>query len=467
MVILPAQYTSSRRVTSSSSTARTNSTTLSGPAGSPIRRNTRPKVTAASSIGGGAVSGGIAAPRQQAEGHAHRALLVLAVLENRAQGGGEQVLVQLPGPEGHERLGPVQRLGDAGGLVEVHVSEVLDGLGHLARQLLLGPRHPEAHYLHLPLQAGVVYVEVEAAPLQGVVDLAGPVGGQDGHRRTVGPYGSKLRDGDGELGEDLQQKGLELVVGPIYLVDEQHRRHGPLVLQRREQRPADQKLPGVELVLEAGPVFGRSQGLGGADVQELPGVVPLVDRLVHVDALVALEPDKGRVQHARQHLRHLRLADPGLALQKERAAQLEGEKDGGGKPLAGQVVALPEPCGELRRTRNAGGQGPPAAVRCVVQRDRASSTARLVHTLAKWRRKSAEAAPSEVGSVPSSAAWAASATPSGEAPERASSTALALMGVEPMLVSPIRAESMVPLLFSTTAATPTMAQSCDRRLNFL
>ena len=98
--------------------------------------------------------------------------------------------------------------------------------------MLLGPWHPEAHYLHLPLQAGVVYVEVQAAALEGVVDLAGPVGGQDGDRRTVGPYSPQLGDGDGELGEDLQQESLELVVGPVYLVDEQNRRHGPVVLQR-------------------------------------------------------------------------------------------------------------------------------------------------------------------------------------------------------------------------------------------
>ena len=166
----------------------------------------------------------------------------------------------------------------------------------------------------------MVYVEVEAAALEGVVDLAGPVGGQDGDRRTVGPYRAQLGDGDGELGEDLQQESLELVVGPIYLVDEQYRWHGPVVLQRLQQRPADQELPGVELVLEAGPVFGHSQGLCGADVQELPRVVPLVDRLVNVYALVALEPNEGRIKDARQHLRHFRLADPGFAFQKKRAA---------------------------------------------------------------------------------------------------------------------------------------------------
>jgi hypothetical protein len=55
----------------------------------------------------------------------------------------------------------------------------------------------------------------------------------------------------------------------------------------------------------------------------------------------------------------------------------------------------------------------------------------------------------------------------GEAPESACSTAVALMGVAPMLVSAMRAEPMEPLERSTTAATPTVAQSCERRLNFL
>src|SRR3954447_21686916 len=380
MVTLPAQYTSSRLVTSSSSTARTNSTTRSGPAGSPIRRNTRPKVTAASSIG---TVSGTAAPCKKAERHAHRALLVLAVLQDRAQSGGDEVLVPLFGPEGHERLGPVQGLGDARRLVEVHVSQILHGLGHLAGQVLLGHGDPETDDLHLPLQAGMVYVEVQAAPLEGVVDLAGPVGGQDGDRRTLGPYGPQLRDGDGELGEDLQQERLELVVGTVDLVDEQHRRHRAVVLERLQERPAHQKLPGVELVLEAGPVLGHAKGLCRADVQELPRVVPLVDRLVHVYALVALEPDERRFEDAREYLRHLRLADPGLAFQEERAAELEGEEDRGGQALVRQVVALPELDGELLRTRNAGGQGPPASIRCPVQRDRASSTARRVHTLAR------------------------------------------------------------------------------------
>ena len=44
---------------------------------------------------------------------------------------------------------------------------------------------------------------------------------------------------------------------------------------------------------------------------------------------------------------------------------------------------------------------------------------------------------------------------------------VALKGVEPMLVSPMRAEPIEPFDRSTTAATPTTAQSWARRLNFL
>ena len=126
--------------------------------------------------------------------------------------------------------------------------------------LLLGVGDPEAHDLHLPLEAGVLDVEVEAAALEGVVDLPGAVGGQDGDRRAFGSDRAELGDRDGEVREDLQQKCLELVVGAVHLVYEQHGRHRTAVLQRLQQRPADQELAGVEVALEALPGLRSSQG---------------------------------------------------------------------------------------------------------------------------------------------------------------------------------------------------------------
>ena len=69
------------------------------------------------------------------------------------------------------------------------------------------------------------------------------------------------------------------------------------------------------------------------------------------------------------------------------------------------------------------------------------------------------------GSVPESACSAAAATPSREAPASACSTALARSGTWPMFVNPTRALPIVPLPDSTTAATPTVAQSSERCRN--
>jgi hypothetical protein len=64
------------------------------------------------------------------------------------------------------------------------------------------------------------------------------------------------------------------------------------VFQSLEQRAAHQKLAVVEVALDALAVFS-AEGLGGPDVQELAGVVPFVDGLVDVYALVALSRIRG------------------------------------------------------------------------------------------------------------------------------------------------------------------------------
>src|SRR5688500_3040937 len=91
--------------------------------------------------------------------------------------------------------------------------------------------------------------------------------------------------------------------------------------------------------------------------------------------------------------------------------------------------------------------------------DRASSRARRTSTLESSLRYSALRNASEGGVVPSSARAAAAA---GSAPPAsASSTPEARSGVSPMFVSATAAEP-----FCCTAATPTIAQSIARRLNF-
>src|ERR687889_782930 len=235
------------------------------------------------------------------------------------------------------------------------------------------------------------------------------------------------------------------------------------MLQRLQQRTAYQELAVVEVALDAFPIFA-AEGFSGANVEELAGGVPLVDCLVDVYALVALQADERRLEDAGENFGDLGLADPCLAFQEQWPSELEGEEDRGGQPLVRQVIVLGQPRAQLPEMRNAGGQGPPASAGSFCQRPRASSTARLLRTRARWRLYSSEAAMSDEGLVPSSAELVASATEDGSAPERAFSAAVALKGVEPMLVSPMRAEPIEPFDCSTTAATPTTAQSGARRL---
>src|ERR687898_3470 len=107
-VILPDQYTSSRREGSISSMARANSTRRSVPTRSPAPLSTRPKATAAWSIGGAWISPSGISPRptqppdERGEVGFGGPLLVLAVLENGAQGCLDELLVELPRAEGDE-----------------------------------------------------------------------------------------------------------------------------------------------------------------------------------------------------------------------------------------------------------------------------------------------------------------------------------------------------------------------------
>ena len=142
----------------------------------------------------------------------------------------------------------------------------------------------------------------------------------------------QLGDRDLEVGQQLEQEGLELVVGAVDLVDQQH--HRLAGLQRLEQRPAQQEALGVQV--------GRSAVLGGADGEQLALVVPLVEGLVDVDALVALQADQARAGWRRQSARHLGLAHPGLALEQQRLLEGRGEVHGGGERPVGQVALAGE-----------------------------------------------------------------------------------------------------------------------------
>jgi SEC-C motif-containing protein len=195
---------------------------------------------------------------------------------------------------------------------------------------------------------------VEAAALERVVHLTGAVGGEDHQRRRLRPDRAQLGDRDGEVGEDLQQERLELVVGPVHLVDEQH---AGGVLERLQQRSGEQEAPVVEGGLELLGVVGGVRGLGGPQVEELAAEVPVVERLAGLETLVALQPVDRPSGDLRQRVGQRGLADPGLALQEQGPVHDQREVGSGGQPLVRKVTRALQRGGQVAgpgRTRRGG-----------------------------------------------------------------------------------------------------------------
>ena len=164
--------------------------------------------------------------------------------------------------------------------------------GHLPGQWLRRGGYPAADDRRDPFGVRVLDPVVEAAPLQRVVQVPGPVGGEHHDRRHRGPPGAELGDRDRRLGEQLEQERLELVVTPVHLVDEQYGGPRAGMVQRGQQRPG-QQVVGAEQVRVAERL---AAGLGQPDREQLARVVPLVQGLGRGQALVALQPDQRRVE---------------------------------------------------------------------------------------------------------------------------------------------------------------------------
>ena len=73
-------------------------------------------------------------------------------------------------------------------------------------------------------------------------------------------------------------------------------------------------------------VIGLAARLEQPDLEHLARVVPLVDRGVDVEALVALEADEPGAEGRGQDLGQLGLADAGLALEEQRTARARGAR---------------------------------------------------------------------------------------------------------------------------------------------
>ncbi len=265
-----------------------------------------------------------------------RRLHVLAAFEDEADGLPGALRGQVAHAQGLQGRHPVQGLGD-GGLFQNGVAgaQAVDCPGHLYRQVLVDVGQLGADDGHLLLHVRVLEVEVGAPPPQGLAEGPGPVGREHHEGDGPGPHHPYLGDGDLHLAEQLQQKGLELLVGLVDLVDEQH--HRPLRADGLEQGALQQVLVAEQGLGQRVRVLAVHLHL---DAQKLLLIVPLVERLALVQSLVALQAHQFPVQGGGHDLGNLRLAHAGGPLDEQGPAQLQGHQQGGDQAVVADIAGL-------------------------------------------------------------------------------------------------------------------------------
>jgi hypothetical protein len=167
----------------------------------------------------------------------------------------------------------------------------------------------------------------------------------------------QLRDRDLEVRQHLQQEGLELRLGLVDLVHQQHHRIvGP---NRRQQRPGREEPVREEGVVLAGDAGNRLRQRGRVGdqltdalaqqlgVEQLFGVLPFVEGLALVEPFIALKPGQLATGDVGECLGELGLAYPGRSFDEHGAAHARGEEHDGGDATVGDVARVPEPLLDL------------------------------------------------------------------------------------------------------------------------
>src|SRR5260221_136316 len=173
----------------------------------------------------------------------------LLVLQCGAQRRVDERRVDRRRSQGGQRARPVERLGDAGDLVEVERAQALHQRSDLAGQPVgrLWRSGPDDR--DLLLQVRVVDPVIQTAPVERVVHLTRAVRGDDHERRLAGADGAELGNRHLEVRQQLEEESLELLVGAVDLVDQQYGRSRVVVVDGVEQRSTEQELRAEDLKL--------------------------------------------------------------------------------------------------------------------------------------------------------------------------------------------------------------------------
>src|SRR5205814_2409142 len=153
----------------------------------------------------------------------------------------------------------------------------------------------------------------------------------------------QLRHAHLKVAQHLEQELLELGIGLVHLVNQEHLL--PCARDRAQERPLEQELAREDVGRHLLP--GAALGPVRLDAEELLLVVPLEEGARLVESLVALQADELGVEHLREHLPELGLSRPGRSLGKERLLEREGEEECRLHAARGDVARGTQPLADL------------------------------------------------------------------------------------------------------------------------
>src|SRR5581483_3145014 len=282
---------------------------------------------------------------------------VALVFEDGRERLGDELFVERLHVEERERPGPVEGLADARRLLQVELPDAVHDGDDVGGEALGDAVDLQAHDLELLRAIREVDEEMQAAALQRVGHLARVVAGEDDEREVKRADRAELGYAHLEVRQDFQQKRLELGVRLVDLVDQEDAR--VLRADGAQQRPRqDEAVAEEDVVLARDPVDRLAERTRAADhladlvlqdlrVEKLLRVLPLVEGLRLVEALVALEANQLVAERAGQHLRELRLADAGGSLDEDRLPHLRREVDDRPDRVARDVLSGREPLDDV------------------------------------------------------------------------------------------------------------------------
>src|SRR5512133_167674 len=151
-------------------------------------------------------------------------LLIFDVLQYRAKRPVHRRGIHGAYAEQLERSNPIDGLGDAGTFLQVQPTQPFDYPCGLLGKCSRAAWHAPPHDLSRPRRRWVLDPMEKASALERVMQFTRPVRRQHYDRSVRGTHSTELRNGHRALAEQLQQEGLEVVVGAIDFVDKEDRR---------------------------------------------------------------------------------------------------------------------------------------------------------------------------------------------------------------------------------------------------